>query len=258
MIDCITYHVKIPYLDAAVFDFDGTLSKLRAGWEEVMAPLMCEMIPGDPAEVQILVRDYIDQSTGIQTIHQMRWLAEEVARRGGKAEDPWAYKEEYNRRLMLAVQKRRDAVKEGTEDAEKYMVPGGMAFLKTLQDRGVTMYAASGTDEEDVQAEAAVLGFAGFFAEIAGAKRTTDDCSKEAVLRRLVRTGRNLLVVGDGKVEIALGREAGALTLGIASQDAPGCMLEEMNEQKYRRLAAAGAHAIVCDFRETKEILAWI
>ncbi len=258
MMEILLQHPRLETLDAAVFDFDGTLSKLRAGWEEVMAPLMCELIPGEEEEVQTLVRDYIDQSTGIQTIHQMRWLAEEVARRGGKAEDPWAYKDEYNRRLMLEVQRRRDAVTMGTEEAEKYMVPGGMAFLKALQDRGVTMYAASGTDEEDVQTEAAVLGFAGFFTEIAGAKRTTDDCSKEAVLRRLVRPGRNLLVAGDGKVEIALGREAGALTLGIASQDAPGCTIEAMNEQKYRRLAAAGAHAIVCDFRKTEEILAWI
>ena len=251
-------HTPCGFPDAAVFDFDGTLSSLRAGWEAVMGGMMRELIPGDPAEVSALVDRYIDESTGIQTIHQMRWLAEEVARRGGKAEDPWAYKEEYNRRLMLEVQRRRDAVTMGSEEAEKYMVRGGMAFLKALQDRGVTMYAASGTDEEDVQAEAAVLGFAGFFAEIAGAKRTTDDCSKEAVLRRLVSPGRNLLVVGDGKVEIALGREAGALTLGIASQDAPDCRIEAMNEQKYRRLAAAGAHAIVCDFRKTEEILAWI
>jgi len=159
---------------------------------------------------------------------------------------------------MLEVQRRRDAVTVGTEEAEKYMVPGGTAFLEALREKGVTMYAASGTDEEDVQAEAAVLGLDGYFREIAGAKRTTDDCSKEAVLHRLVRPGKNLLVVGDGKVEIALGREAGALTLGIASQDAPGCMLYEMNEQKYRRLAAAGAHAIICDFRDTEEILTWI
>ena len=72
-------------LDAAVFDFDGTLSKLRAGWESVMEPLMCEHIPGDAEEVRALVRKYIDESTGIQTIFQMRWLAEEITRRGKTA-----------------------------------------------------------------------------------------------------------------------------------------------------------------------------
>ena len=251
-------HTPLGSLDAAVFDFDGTLSKLRAGWEEVMGPLMCELIPGEPEEVQALVRRYIDESTGIQTIFQMRWLADEITRRGGTAEDPWVYKDEYNRRLMLEVQRRRDAVTSGEEPAERYCIPGGREFLEALQERGVTMYAASGTDEEDVQAEAGVLGFAQYFREIAGARRGTDDCSKEAVLRRLVKTGGNLLVVGDGKVEIALGREAGALTLGIASQDAPGCTLTEMNEQKYHRLAAAGAHAVTSDFTDWKELLAWI
>ncbi|MBO5126955.1 MAG: HAD family hydrolase, partial [Clostridia bacterium] len=67
-------HSPLGTLDAAVFDFDGTLSKLRAGWETVMGPLMCECIPGDTEEVRALVEKYIDESTGIQTIFQMRWL----------------------------------------------------------------------------------------------------------------------------------------------------------------------------------------
>ncbi len=251
-------HASYAPLDAAVFDFDGTLSSLRAGWENVMGPLMCQRIPGDPAEVQALVSRYIDESTGIQTIHQMRWLAEEVGRRGGRPEDPWVYKDEYNRRLMREVQRRRDAVSSGAEPAETYRVPGGIEFLTALRERGVELYAASGTDTEDVRAEAKVLGLDGFFADIRGAERNTDRCSKEAVLRELVRPGRRLLVVGDGKVEIALGREAGALTLGIASQDVPGCTSSAYNPQKYRRLQNAGAHAIAADFTEWREMLSWI
>ena len=251
-------HSSYAPLDAAVFDFDGTLSSLRAGWERVMGPLMCELIPGDPEEVEALVSRYIDESTGIQTIHQMRWLAEEIGRRGGRAEDPWVYKDEYNRRLMREVQRRRDAVTGGAEPAGTYLIPGGPAFLAALKESGVTLYAASGTDTEDVRAEAAVLGLDGFFAEIRGAERNTDRCSKEAVLRRLVTPGSRLLVVGDGKVEIALGREAGALTLGIASQDVPGCTSSVCNIQKYRRLKNAGAHAVAADFTEWREILSWI
>ena len=67
-------HDKLTTIDAVVFDFDGTLSSLRSGWEEVMEPLMCEYIPGEPDEVKELVKKYIDESTGIQTIHQMRCL----------------------------------------------------------------------------------------------------------------------------------------------------------------------------------------
>ena len=251
-------HTTCAPLDAAVFDFDGTLSGLRAGWENVMGPLMCRLIPGEPEEVRALVSRYIDESTGIQTIHQMRWLAGEIERRGGHAEDPWAYKDEYNRLLMREVRRRREAVESGTEPAGTYRIPGGIEFLTALRERGVPLYAASGTDTEDVRAEAKVLGLDGFFAEIRGAERGTDRCSKEAVLRDLVRPGIRLLVVGDGKVEIALGREAGALTLGIASQDMPGCAPSGYNMQKYRRLKSAGAHAVAADFTEWREILAWI
>lgn len=31
---------------AVLFDFDGTISTLRCGWESVMKPLMLEMISG--------------------------------------------------------------------------------------------------------------------------------------------------------------------------------------------------------------------
>ena len=100
-------HEKLTTLDAAVFDFDGTLSSLRAGWEKVMEPLMVELIPGDKEEVTALVRKYIDESTGIQTIFQMKWLAEQVTKLGGAALDPWDYKDEYNRRLMERVEQKK-------------------------------------------------------------------------------------------------------------------------------------------------------
>ncbi len=252
-------HEPFGGLEAAVFDFDGTLSKLRAGWENVMEPLMCELIPGEPEEVCALVKKYIDESTGIQTIHQMRWLADEIRRRGGKEVlDPWDYKAEYNRRLMLEVQRRRDAAASGTEPVSRYTVKGGEAFLAALKERGVRLYAASGTDDPDVKAEAAILGFDRYFDEIAGARRDSDECSKEGVLRRLVKPGTRLLVVGDGRVEIALGREAGALTLGIASNDNIGDDSDALNQQKYRRLEAAGAHAIVADFSDKEALLSWI
>lgn len=251
-------HLKLSTLDTVVFDFDGTLSSLRAGWEKVMEPLMVELIPGDKQEVTELVRKYIDESTGIQTIFQMRWLKEEVEKRGGKAHDEWEYKDEYNRRLMLEVGRRRQAILSGEEKAEHYLVPGSKDFLEALKSMGVTMYAASGTDISDVKEEAKILGLDSYFTEIAGAERGTDNCSKEAVLQRLVKPGSNLLVVGDGKVEIALGRKAGALTLGVASIDIPGCTSNEMNTDKYRRLENAGAHAIIPHFANVKEILSWI
>ena len=243
------------HIQCAVFDFDGTLSKLRAGWEEVMEPMMCELIPGEPNQVLTLVKKYIDESTGIQTILQMQWLADTIQARGGIALDPWEYKNIYLQRLMQTVEQRKTDVITGKTNASLYKVFGSDNFLARLQERGIKMYAASGTDEEDVQKEAAILGFDKYFTDIRGAKNGSFACSKEAVLRDLVSQNSNMLVVGDGKVEIKLGREVGALTLGVASNDIIGCDDCDINMAKYNRLKNAGAHIIVSDFRETEEIM---
>ena len=59
---------------AVLFDFDGTISTLRCGWESVMKPLMLEMISGGAWDdaLEREVDDYINESAGIQTIHQMK------------------------------------------------------------------------------------------------------------------------------------------------------------------------------------------
>lgn len=252
---------------AAVFDFDGTLSTLRHGWEGVMAPLMEEYISGGAPtpEIRTLVAEYIDESTGIQTIHQMKWLADTARSCGlnpGAPTDPWFYKDEYNRRLMTEVSHRRSAVADGISPRTDWLVAGAAEFLDALRSRGLRLYAASGTDECDVRAEAEVLELSKYFEQggrlhIEGAIAYSEGCSKEATLRRLISEGgepRELLVVGDGRVEIALGREFGALTLGVASDEEHH---NGVNPDKLRRLTAAGAHATVGDFTEYDEILEW-
>ena len=247
-------------ITAAVFDFDGTLSTLRCGWESVMAPLMEEYISGGEADdgIKAEVRDYIDRSTGVQTILQMKWLAEKVAEYGrseNAPSDPWEYKAEYNRRLMLEVEKRRSEAENGGR--ELYIIAGSERFLQELRARGIPLFAASGTDECDVRREAEALGLDGYFEEIAGAKPHSEDCSKQAALRRLMEQngGGGILVVGDGPVEIRLGRQFGALALGVASDEV---RLRGYNKAKVRRLTAAGAHALVDCFEELDGIMNWM
>ncbi len=261
----LTSHKKTP-IKAAIFDFDGTISTLRCGWESVMAPLCVEYIAGANAavedEVKKLVDEYIDESTGIQTIHQMKWLNDTIKKYGNSPnapDDPWFYKEEYNRRLMLEVANRRDSVISGSTDRNNYIIGGATEFLNALKSKGIKMYAASGTDEVDVIKESTALGFAPYFESIAGAKPMMEDCSKEAVIRTLISSsgfkGEELIVIGDGKVEIKLGREAGTLTLGIASDEQKRI---GFNPVKEKRLSAAGAHAIVGDFTDLEGILSWM
>ncbi|MDR1664295.1 MAG: HAD family hydrolase [Clostridiales bacterium] len=257
--------VKPGEIRAAIFDFDGTLSTLRCGWEEVMRPMMMEMIGAeklpDDRELRRAVNEYIEESAGIQTIYQMRWLANEVKKRGlnPQAHDGWWYKEEYNRRLMRQVSARVANLESGKEKPEQYLIEGTRAFLSALKNKGVEICVASGTDHPDVVREAEVLGLTGYFSFIKGAPPRKAACSKEAVIRMVMEEkglpGARLLMVGDGKVEIALGAENGALALGVASDEAAG---KGVSPVKRRRLIQAGAHAIVGDFSATAELMDYL
>ena len=254
-----------PGVSVVLFDFDGTLSTLRHGWERIMKPFMLEMIAGDTQVDDALVREvesYIDQSTGIQTIHQMKWLSDEVRRYGrnpGAPEDPWWYKAEYNRRLMVPVAQRTAAIVSGRATPDDYLIKGSVSFLQALVERGVEVFVASGTDDPDVKREAELLGVRRFFKDISGAPPGKTDCSKEAVLRKLFAEnslqGPEVAVIGDGRVEIALGRQAGTMTIGLASNEETR---SGVNPVKRDRLVKAGAHMVIGDFAEKDELLAWL
>lgn len=239
---------------AAIFDFDGTISTLRCGWEGVMEKIMLEQLAGcslSNEELTTHVRRYIDESTGIQTIYQMEWLAEQVCTLCSRTPlDPWEYKDLYNDALMKMVQERVNGLSAGTVNPEAFLVPGSREYLEQLSKAGIAIYIASGTDEEDVRREADLLEISPLVREVRGAPHRRKDCSKEAVIREILETGalagNELMVVGDGKVEIQLGCDAGALTLGIASQElrkAAG-----MNLHKLKKLQKAGARYIAADF----------
>lgn len=254
-----------PRIRAALFDFDGTLSTLRRGWEGVMEPFMVESIAGGEtpdASLASEVAAYVDRSAGVQTIHQMQWLADAVKARGrnpGATDDPWAYKAEYNRRLMEDVERRIGAIASGRSVRTEFLMRGSEAFLQALVARGIGIRVASGTDEPDVRREAGVLGLDGYFQEIAGAPPGRVDCSKEAVLRRLFAEGGlegpQVVVFGDGKVEISLARAMGAIAVGVASDEE---RRSGMNPVKRKRLADAGAHAVVDCFDPLEGLLSWL
>src|SRR5450759_3301492 len=79
--------VPHPQISHVLFDFDGTLSLIREGWPDVMAPMFAEMLPALPGETEEARRrlcwDDIMRLNGKQTIYQMIRLAERVKERGG-------------------------------------------------------------------------------------------------------------------------------------------------------------------------------
>ena len=83
-------------VQVVLFDFDGTISTLRTGWEEVMRTVMFRYLSHGQAPSPALraeIDAYIEESTGIQTIYQMKWLAEKAhALRPDAPAEPWFYR----------------------------------------------------------------------------------------------------------------------------------------------------------------------
>ena len=248
----------------ALFDFDGTLSLIREGWQDIMIPYFTEVLAEaapqeNPEALRAEVREFVDKLTGKQTIFQCIRLAEEVQTRGGTPLPPLEYKKEYLRRLGLRIQGRKEALRQG-ENPEAHLVRGSRAFLQALCENGIRCYLASGTDEADVQEEAALLGLTGYFAGgVHGARDEMLECSKEMVIRDMMeREGirpRELASFGDGYVEVELVKNLGGHAVGVATDEANR---RGVDEWKRNRLLSAGAEAIIPDFEDVQALMAWI
>jgi len=248
----------------ALFDFDGTLSLIREGWQEVMIPYFAEVLertPGaeDRETIEGIVTLFVDRLTGKQTIFQCMQLDEEVVKRGGPKTDPGEYKAEYLRRLMIHIQNRLGDLRSGC-DPQKYLVPGCTRLLDLLKAEGCNLYLASGTDEGDVIGEAKLLGLDKYFGpHIYGARDNMTDCSKEMVIRQIISenklTGEELVSFGDGFVEIELVAGIGGYAVGAATDEVRG---KGINRRKRERLLEAGAALIIPDFSGAEKLAAFL
>ncbi len=254
----------------AVFDHDGTISTLRQGWEEIMEPVMIKTILGDEYhnvdvagynEVVKQTRDFINKTTGIQTIFQMEGLVKMVEDFGyvpkEKILDKYEYKQIYNDALMAMVNRRLEKLSAGELDVYDFTLKGAISFLQELRKRGVTMYLASGTDVEDVINEAKVLGYGDLFdGGIYGAVRDVTKFSKKMVMDNIIRTnnlkGNEMAVFGDGPVEIREGRRFDGIAIGITSNE---IRRYGMDIEKRTRLVKAGAHLLISDFSQFQKLL---
>jgi phosphoglycolate phosphatase len=261
----IAREVERGHIRHVLFDFDGTLSLIRDGWQDVMVPLMVEVLQATgttepPDEIERHVIEYVDRLTGKQTVYQMIRLAEEVAKRGRTPLDPLEYKAEYYRRLQPLVDERVAELRRGARRREDLLLPGSLEMLDGLVERGAMLYLSSGTDEQYVQDEAAVLGLTAYFSGgIFGAVKEYKTFSKALVIQRILEQhslrGPSLLIVGDGFVEIENGRDVGAITLGITSEEHNRY---HMNADKRQRLLDAGADVLAPDFRDHAALLGYL
>ncbi|HNX56578.1 MAG TPA: PfkB family carbohydrate kinase [Prolixibacteraceae bacterium] len=258
-------------LEHAIFDHDGTISTLREGWEHIMGPMMVKAVLGKKykdadeslyQKVVARVNDYIDQTTGIQTLVQMKGLLDIIREFGCVPEeemlDEFGYKKIYNDELLEMVKVREEKFRKGELALEDFTMKNAVPFLQKLHDAGVKLYLASGTDEVDVITEAEALGYAHLFeGRIYGAVGDVTKEAKKMVLDRILNSigdssfGK-LVTFGDGPVEMRETRKRNGLSVGIASNELKRFGL---NNSKRTRLIKAGADVIISDFSQMSQLL---
>jgi phosphoglycolate phosphatase-like HAD superfamily hydrolase len=250
---------------AALFDFDGTLSLVRSGWQQIMqAMMMAALAPSTqdeaPDATRRRVAQAIDRLTGHPTIAQMSWLCALVARRGGRPDSAEAYKQQYLEQLGALVARRREDLRRGAVDADALLVPGARALLEGLRARGVLLLLASGTDYAAVLHEAQALRIAQYFGpHIYAPGPHAPGFTKRAVIADVLVRERlpaaALVAFGDGPVEIAETHAAGGLAVGVAFDEQRGAGLDP---RKRASLVRAGADWIVADFAGHARLLAYL
>jgi len=255
----------------AIFDHDGTLSTLREGWEKIMEPMMVGAVMGTRindapaktlASVTKTVREFIDKTTGIQTLTQMAGLVGLVRRSGFVPEDDildeHGYKAIFNRKLIEMVQERITKLHRGELDPADFAIKNAHALLRRLHDRGVKLYLASGTDIADVAAEARAMGYADLFeGRIYGAVGKVDVEAKKMVIDRMIRehrlAGHEFVTFGDGPVEMRETHRRGGICVGICSDE---MRRFGFNMNKRARLIRGGAGLLVGDYSQLDQLLA--
>jgi len=263
VIETVRPGVTAQQAKVVIFDFDGTLSLIRSGWMEVMVPLCVEQLTATGSkesedQLRAVVEEFVWRLTGKETIYQMMALADAIRERGGQPLKPAAYKKMYLDQLWLKIRDRIENLRAGRVSPEVFLVPGARALLEEFAGRGLTLYLASGTDDANVKEEAALLGVAPFFGDrIFGAQEDLTSFSKAILVRQIVsRAGfeaSELLVFGDGYVEIEEVKKVGGIAVGVATTE-PDCVA--IDEWKRQRLIRVGADFIIPNYLPLDELAA--
>src|ERR1035441_8528566 len=203
MVETIHPGTSAPFARVAVFDFDGTVSLIRAGWADIMLPMMLEVLTAlgtgeSPDDLRRAVEPFIWRLTGKDTLYQMIALAEQVTLRGGTPLDPRDYKQQFLIRLFAVSGLRIQQLRDHSCTPDQYLVPGTRALLEDLR-----------------------------------------------VLRLPGVRPYHLIGFGDGPVEIEELKRAGALAVGLAT-DEPEC--RDTSPWKRRNLIEVGADYIIPNY----------
>ncbi len=246
----------------AVMDWDGTVSRLREGWQNLMLSVFMGALGQAGllrAKMQSALKDCmrkIDELTGRPTYFQMLELEEMIKSLGAKVAGALNYKKSYINLLDEMVKNRLDELHCGKVDVSQYLVPGSKEFLKALKETGVEIYFVTGSDEESVREELRELGISKYCTAVAGARDTAPRIDAKAVVIENLITDSGakpgeIFVCGDGFVEMELGDKYG-FAVGVCTQDDN---YFRMNQDKTDKLIRTGADILIPDFESTTELV---
>jgi phosphoglycolate phosphatase len=249
-------------LRVAIFDFDGTLSLIRSGWVEIMLSLFVSEVKSlgtgeREEELRERFEDVILQLTGKETLYQMEALVDAVAARGGRPASAAEYKERFLSELMQVAESRVTEIRSRTGSVDQFLVPGARRLLDWLEEQGIVLYLASGTDDDQVKEEASALDISRYFGpRMYGARNDGGGFTKAALVRYLLADEgykpAELVAFGDGFVEINEVSKSCGLAVGVAT-DEPEC--RRVDERKRKHLIVAGANYIVPNYSDISELM---
>ena len=251
-------------LTTVLFDFDGTLSRERDGWVNLMIATNSAALSQAAPDISVknaiewVIND-IKETIGIPTYQQMKRLAAKIDSMGGTSLSPQRYKDVYNNALVSMVQCAHQKLNNNELELEDLRVPGAIELLTELTKKfgEDALYLTSGTDIQPVQQSVKILGFEKFFGDriiASGSTGRAEDCAKELIIEKLVRDQNlhpgQLLCFGDGVPELEKANQFGSVCVGVLTPDKS--YYESQGhftiDQKRERLIQAGAHVLVPDF----------
>jgi len=215
---------------AVLFDFDGTLSGLRAGWPQVMVQVLWDywqaagLSAREPEPTQRQLLQLVLSTNGMPPLQQMQVFVQMVRDHGGAELDPSECVVTYQQRLGQLIQRRHDSIRQGETTPQQWLVPGAWEVLMALHQWGLKLFLTSGTEYEQVYREAELLGLLPFFPHAIFAPHGHDHLfSKGQILDHLLQQyhwpGETWLGFGDGVVEIREVKRVGGTAIGLATPE---------------------------------------
>lgn len=139
------------------------------------------------------------------------------------------------------------------ENPESFQVPGSMRFMQFLKDNGVVNYFVTGAVvekgmgmHEEVEALGYKIGKGELMEDIIGST-WTEKMPKDMIMKKLLNDlgidGKNVLVLGDGRAEIAAGVEMGSFVISRLPKSA------EYQRQLHKKL---GSNIVIEDYNDPK------